>query len=265
MFDKAASNYDKDFTYSNIGKLQRNRVWKYLDKTIDSKTQLNILELNCGTGEDAIRFAQRGHKVTATDLSDEMLKITREKVLKNNLRDNVQTVICDIKALDTCEFPAKFDLIFSNFGGLNCLNYNELKNTSAHLFQLLKPNGRFIVIIMPRFCIWESIYFLLKLDWHKAFRRNTHKSLQVRVGEEFIETWYYSPFSFYQIFKQHFKKLNSRPIGITIPPSYMENTLGKRKKIMNFLSGAEYIFGEISFLTNLSDHFLIDMQKKDIL
>lgn len=265
MFDNAASTYDQDFTYSTIGKLQRNRVWKYIDTVIDSKKQLNILEINCGTGEDAIRFGQRGHQVIATDLSEEMLKITQEKVLKYNLQDKVHTLISDIKTINSCKFPAKFDLIFSNFGGLNCLNSNELIKLSIDLSHLLKPNGRFITVIMPRFCIWESLYFILKFDWQKVFRRNTHQSLQVKVAEEFVETWYYSPSSFYQIFKQQFKKINSKPIGIAIPPSYMEKSLGKKSGLMNILSRIENIFGTISLLANVSDHFLIDMQKKDVL
>ena len=39
-------------------------------------------------------------------------------------------MVCDIKSLDKCDIHGKFDLVFSNFGGLNCLNQNELNKLS---------------------------------------------------------------------------------------------------------------------------------------
>ena len=77
-FDQIASSYDETFTYTEIGKKQRNIVWDYLKRTLPADTQLDILELNCGTGEDALFLANIGHSVTATDASEEMLNITNE-------------------------------------------------------------------------------------------------------------------------------------------------------------------------------------------
>lgn len=262
MFDQAALTYDQDFTHSNIGILLRNHVWSYLDKVIETKTPLNILELNCGTGEDALRFAQHGHNVIATDQSEEMVRITREKIKKKNLLDKVQSFVCDLKEIKNCKFESKFDLVFSNFGGLNCLNHIELEKLSNDLFQLLKPNGRFIAIVMPRFCVWESLYFLLKFDTQKAFRRNTPNSLQVKVGAEMVETWYYSPSDFKRIFEGLFIKLASKPMGIALPPSYMESSIGQKSKWMDFLNQTENILGSITSLAAVSDHFLMDLQRR---
>ncbi len=38
---------------------------------------LDILELNCGTGEDAVLFSEKGFNIVATDVSEEMLKVTQ--------------------------------------------------------------------------------------------------------------------------------------------------------------------------------------------
>jgi len=54
------SDYDQIFTESLIGRAQRNAVWKILNRTFSEKD--NILELNCGTGEDAIHLASRGYR-----------------------------------------------------------------------------------------------------------------------------------------------------------------------------------------------------------
>ena len=53
-----------------LEKHKGNIVWDYLEKTFLDNNKLNILELNCGTGEDALWFAKQGHKVLATDLSE---------------------------------------------------------------------------------------------------------------------------------------------------------------------------------------------------
>ena len=43
----------------------RGRVWQTLERTFTPGQ--HILELACGTGEDALWLAQRGIQVTATD------------------------------------------------------------------------------------------------------------------------------------------------------------------------------------------------------
>lgn len=262
MFENAALTYDQDFTFSNIGKLLRQHVWNYLDLVIKPGSELNILELNCGTGEDAIQFAKKGHKVVAIDLSTEMVNITRKKINEYNVHDSVNVLVGDSRKLEACNFLSNFDLVFSNFGGLNCLNKTELKKLSGDIFQLLKPNGRFVSVVMPKFCVWESLYFLSKFDTQKVFRRNTRGSLKVNVADEDVETWYYSPKHFSQIFQDHFSKITTRPIGFTLPPSYMEERVGKSKNVMSFLNHSEKAFGAVELLAGVSDHFLMDLQKK---
>ncbi len=89
-FDTIAEEYDTSFTNSIIGNAQREIVWSYLEKTLPKNKNLNILELNCGTGEDALWFAKKGHKVLATDISEKMLEITNDKLNQSNLRSSVQ-------------------------------------------------------------------------------------------------------------------------------------------------------------------------------
>ena len=78
-FDPVARTYDTSFTQSVTGSLQRNRVWKYLDTLSMEGSQNKVLELNCGTGEDAVWLCKKGFIVTATDLSAEMLAIAEGK------------------------------------------------------------------------------------------------------------------------------------------------------------------------------------------
>ena len=112
-FDKAASNYDDTFTKTDIGKMQRALVYAELSKHLISVQ--NILEINCGTGEDAIWFAKQNFTVTATDISPKMIEVAKSKA-------NLNFSVADINSMATTFEGEKFDLLFSNFGGLNCLS-----------------------------------------------------------------------------------------------------------------------------------------------
>jgi hypothetical protein len=54
-FDSLAARYDDLFTRSTIGRAQRDAVWDVLIDTFEPGA--HILELNCGTGEDALFLA----------------------------------------------------------------------------------------------------------------------------------------------------------------------------------------------------------------
>ena len=83
-FDLMAETYDADFTTSAIGKAQRKQVWDCLLPLLNaSRKTLKILEINCGTGHDAIQLCNLGHSVTATDASEAMIGKARQKMTEN--------------------------------------------------------------------------------------------------------------------------------------------------------------------------------------
>lgn len=259
-FDTIAKNYDASFTNSNIGIAQREIVWSYLEKTLPNNKNLNILELNCGTGEDALWFAKKGHKVLATDISEKMLEITNDKLNQSNLRSSVRTMQIDINKIDSSGIEGKFDLVFSNFGGMNCISFNDMEKLPSEIKKLLKPEGQFIMVIMPSFCLWETFYFFLKLNFRKAFRRLSKKGTIAKLNGTELKTFYFSPARIKNIFNENFELLSLKPIGFFIPPSYLDNFFSSKNKMFNTLQKLEKAVMEISFLSNSSDHFLIQFR-----
>lgn len=254
-FDKHAKTYDTVFTNSTIGKAQRNRVYHFLNKLLFSEKKISILELNCGTGEDAAYFHSLGHKVLATDISEEMISIASKKY------PHISFKKVDITKITMETFTEKFDLIFSNFGGLNCLSPKELERFMHISSSLLNPKGKMALAIMPKSCLWEQFYFLLKGQTKKAFRRNTDKSVLANVDGVQVPTWYYNPKQISTFTDNYYTKMLVKPIGISIPPSYLEPFFAGKKGLLKILFWKEKKLSN-SFWAKYADHFLIVLQKK---
>lgn len=271
-FDIASENYDETFTYSNIGKMQRAIVYDYLNTHVLGKKSLHILEINCGTGEDAKWFANQNHTVLATDISEGMINKAKQK---NDLK-NLKFQQLDINKIDSCfrrndntesVIPAKagiqnkFDLIFSNFGGLNCLSNQELEAFFKNASSLLNENGKIVCVIMPKNCIWENNYLFLAGKWKQLFRRNTKDYLLVNVEGTSVKTWYYNPKEIVSLTKNEYHIKNYKPIGFFIPPSYLESFFKRNNWLLNSLNWLENQVTNWSFLSRYSDHFIITLQK----
>ena len=261
-FDQIAENYDDEFSNSSIGKLQRQLVWNYLDTFLKGKQSLNILELNCGTGEDALWLAQKGHNILATDVSAEMINVAKNKADTAGLNDKLTFSALDLSKPETFPTGAKFDLVFSNFGGFNCISPDSFLKAMSEIAELLKPKGRFIAVIMPKFCLWESFYFVAKGKRSEVFRRNRSTPVIVPVGNHSVNTWYYSPSEVRRICSEKFKTTKKLPVGIFIPPSYLNNFFYGHPRFLEFFRRLEKTFSSLSVLSGIADHFIIDMEVK---
>ncbi|MEO6063410.1 MAG: methyltransferase domain-containing protein, partial [Thermoflexales bacterium] len=131
-FDALAAGYDQDFGASAIGRVFRSRVQARLDARFHAGQR--VLELNCGTGDDAIHLARKGARVLATDQSAAMLAVADRKVRAAGLADSVELRPLAIEELGQLA-PASLDGAFSNLGGLNCVA--ELAPVGRDLARLL--------------------------------------------------------------------------------------------------------------------------------
>lgn len=256
-FDHTAHNYDEDFTSTPIGKVQRNLVFKSLESCFSVSQHTNILEINCGTGEDALHFGELGAQVLATDISEKMVSIARQK---NAHLPNVSCQVLDINDLSNIGPNEKFDLIFSNFGGLNCLTEIELRTFFENANKKLAKDGLLTLVIMPNFCLWESFYFSSKLQFSKAFRRRSQSGVMANVDGQEVRTYYYSP-SQIKEFAPQFTELKTAPIGFHTPPSYLNNFFQSRPKTLKKLAKRDENRLNRAYLASFSDHFLICLQK----
>jgi SAM-dependent methyltransferase len=256
-FDKAAQNYDTTFTNSIIGKLQRNLVYEQLSKILIERKPKTILEINCGTGEDAIWLAKQNFEVVATDISSTMIEIAKSK----SALENITFKQADIKDI-TNDFSAKnFDFILSNFGGLNCLSKDELTLFFTTIPEILATKSRIFLVIMPKNTLWEQLYFTLKLDFKNAFRRKKDHAIANVDGEK-ITTYYYNPKDIVNLANANFEIKRLKPIGFFVPPSYLEPFFKNKPKLIAFLNALEQKVKNQSWLSKYADHYVIVLEKK---
>ncbi|MDH3648399.1 MAG: hypothetical protein OEQ53_01895, partial [Saprospiraceae bacterium] len=157
-----------------------------------------------------------------------------------------------------------FDMVFSNFGALNCIQPSDLKEVVQALHARIHRGGYVVLVVMTSFCLWESIYFLWKGKRDKASRRWRRDSTIFETQEcEDLNIWYYSPRKLYTLFKDYFTLHSIRPVGCFIPPSYMEPALKRKPLLLKGLFKMDRLTATLSPLAYLSDHFLIVMQKKE--
>src|SRR5579885_3432727 len=107
-FDRQASVFDKIYIPNAIIQYKRERVRIHATEFLNSGS--SILELNCGTGEDAMYFAAKGFKVHGIDLSQQMLSIFNNKIDKKGFRDQITTEHLSYHDLSDISSKGTYDL-----------------------------------------------------------------------------------------------------------------------------------------------------------
>ena len=146
-FSSQSVIFDELYSNNTIVNYKRDRVRAHVLKLL--KPNSSILELNSGTGEDALFFAAKGHRVHATDISKGMQHELKKKVVLNGMGARVSNELCSYTMLDQLKNKGPFDHIFSNFAGLNCTG--ELDKVLASFDSLLKPGGTITLVVLPKF------------------------------------------------------------------------------------------------------------------
>jgi ubiquinone/menaquinone biosynthesis C-methylase UbiE len=160
-FSRTAAKYDAFAEdHPHLTRL-REKVYAHVSRHVPTGSR--ILELNAGTGIDAVALAQRGYRVHATDISPGMLARAREKVEQSGLEEQVSVQECSFTDLDHIE-GAPFDAVFSDLGGLNCIP--DLSPVIEQLSKVLRPGGTVTWVLMPPSACgkWPK-FFAATSDW----------------------------------------------------------------------------------------------------
>ena len=254
-FSKQSPIFDEIDESNKLLLWMRNRV--YNEVLTHIRKDAYMLELNCGTGIDAMFFARKGFRVKATDNAAGMLQQLRAKVDAAGLQDRISVERCSFNNLEQLGSEPQFDYVFSNFGGLNCTD--RLDKVLKDIDTLLKPGGSFTLVIMPRVCLWEML-MVFKGYFKTAFRRFRKNGTRARVEGVYFNCYYYSP----QYIMSHlpgYKLQSLKGLAVTVPPPYIEHFTEKHPRLFATLEKWEIKLCDKAPFNRWGDHFAITMQK----
>jgi ubiquinone/menaquinone biosynthesis C-methylase UbiE len=212
-FSRKADEYDAfGDDHLNLARMRR-KVYDHVLRCLSPTDHL--LELNAGTGIDAAFFARRGQVVHAIDIAPGMIDHLATKIDQQQLSDRLTVQTLSFIELDRVE-GAPFDYIFSNFGGLNCID--DLTLVTRHLAQVLRPGGIVTWVIMPPVCPWE-IALMVKGQFKIATRRWPRHGTIAHVEGVRFTTTYFTPHQVLTALGPNFRLLRLEGLSVFAPPA----------------------------------------------
>jgi SAM-dependent methyltransferase len=252
-FDELAGEYDADFTHTALGSALRRLVWARTDEVFSGAKR--VLDLGCGTGEDALRLAANGACVLGIDAAAAMVATATEKARQAGAGARADFRCLPIEQLKEGVPERAFDGVLSNFGALNCVG--DLNQVASDLAAKLVPGARLMWVLMGRYVPWEWGWYLLHADPARAVRR-----LRGSSAWRGMRIDYPTPRAVARILRPHFRVDAVRPLGVALPPSYAGAWLARHPRTLGMLSRAEGFAQKLPALAHLADHFVIEATRR---
>lgn len=252
-FDDLAARYDATFTASALGRALRALTWERLDAVLAASRR--VLEIGCGTGEDAVHLALRGTTVLATDPSPSMLRVAAAKALDAGCADRIEFRCLPMERLGVELAGERFDGVWSNFGALNCVP--RLDAVAAELAALLEPGAPLAWVVMGRHVPWEWAWFLARGDRRKAFRRRQGGGAVWRG----MRIAYPTPAELERMLAPYFAPTRRAALGFVLPPSYASGWLERRPRLLSAIVRAERAVQRCQALAALADHYIFEARR----
>jgi len=240
-FDRIAANYDATWTRSDVGRAQRDAVWEVVDRLFQPGDE--ILDVGCGTGEDAVHLGRRGVHVSGIDASGEMVKIACSR--------GVAATRLAVEDLE--RIHARCDGLLSDFGALNCTA--DLDGVARSFARLIRPRGYAVVCLLNRTCAWEMVWYALRLWPRTAFRRLSRGPVPTSLG---LPVYYPSARRVRRVFGRCFELIYSRGVGVTVPPSFIRLP----QRLVGMAEAIDSYLGPLPVFRASGDHRLYVFQRR---
>lgn len=253
-FSRTAEKYDSFAEDHPNQTRMRNKVYSHLERFIPSGAR--ILELNCGTGADAVELAKRGYSVHATDISPGMLERLQDKVKRFDLNDKITFQSCSFTELDKIK-NAPFDAVFSNLGGLNCIP--DLSPVIAQLPNILRPNGLVTWTLMPPVCLWEMAE-IFRGHPRLAFRRFSKNGTRAHLEGLYFTVHYFTPKQVLRWFGAEYDCLAIEGLSVLTPTAESKNFAKRFPRLYRTLSLLDDFLAPLPPWRGWGDFFLITMR-----
>lgn len=251
-FSRKASVYDSfGAGHENLARMRakvRRHALQYL------RPGARILELNAGTGEDAVFLARRGFAVHAIDLSPGMVACIEAKARRYGLQRLTwqQLSFTQLEAV-AC---GPFDYALSNLGGVNCLA--DPGRIARGLRGVLVPGAVVTLVVMPPLCLWE-LSQALRGRFRAAFRRLGQGGIVARVEGVGFHVDYFSPRRLARAFGPDFHPLRLQGLSVFTPTADEKEFPRRHPRLYRLLRRLDERLADLSPFSRLGDFYILSL------
>lgn len=262
-FDSVAADYDGPRGNNELIQRMRATLWRAVLDRFEPGSRL--VDLGCGTGIDAVGFAEAGMRVLATDWSPRMVERTRARARDAAVEGRVRAALVGAHQLDRIghlpgAYEGPFDGMYSNFGPLNCVP--DLAAVAAQCARLVRPGGGLVFSVIGRICPWEIAHYAWRGRLRRAAVRAARGVTPVGMNKHTIWTRYYLPREFYRPFAEDFRLESHRALSLLLPPPYLVDLYQRHPHWYERLGRLDDRVGGWPLLREMGDHFLIAMRRR---
>ena len=153
LFASIARRYD---LINDLQSFWLHRSWKRrllrLGGDVSGK---DVLDLCCGTGDVAFRFAHKGAKVTGLDFSAEMLEVAVARPENGQVAEAPKFLQGD--AMATPFLDTSFDVVSMSYG---LRNLADFRKGLSEMLRVCRPGGRLLILDfgLPGNRLWRAAY-----------------------------------------------------------------------------------------------------------
>jgi len=242
-FDRAADGYDAGLRANPVWLLFRHSVQERLRQLFPKGAR--VLDVGCGTGEDALLLAEAGVRVFAVDVSPAMVEIARAKARERNIPSSLLSV--EVRtAEDVAGIDGPFDGAYSNFGALNC---GDLAAVGRGLARVLEKGA-------PVLLSWMGPRPLPGVVRHgpRALRGGNRP----RVGGVPLAVRYPTLREVRDLMGPDFVWHDSFGLGVMMPAPEFPAWPVRHPGLLGVLAGLESVVRRWPLLRGLGDHLVIE-------
>jgi len=217
-WDRYALDYEKLLVPNTVYYLTKQVMHHLVDqhKGTNRNGQVDVLDINCGTGNDFPFFFDRGWSVVGCDGSEGMLNRAYENyhAFINSGKLRLYSGMIEDIGENTFQ-PRQFDLIFSVTGGFSYVTDEQLVTINNTVSKFLKKDGVLIVAHLNKYCVPEMLYRLSHLKYPFYRMRNT---LEVNIKGEKQIMYLRSVQQLKRLYSETFSEIRTLPLLSFTPP-----------------------------------------------
>ena len=255
-----ASRYDDLLRENRINIYMRRETTCTLLRTFAPGER--VLELGCGTGDEALALARHGCEVVGLDPAPEMVRVAQAKADATGLSARARFHVgLSREAATVLAAPSatRFEGAYSHFA----LSYEpDLRPVREAVASLVVRGGHLLVASMNRYCAAEWLVAVALLSPHLAGRRlrdgTTHK-----VGDVDTRIYPRSTSELARGFAPDFILEDVRALPALLPPHYANRALRRWPALLDIAMRIDPSVSRRRPFRTLGDHVLCGFRRTD--